>query len=145
MKEVKITKYLLTAKERQVIDEYVKWLTNNPLPCTECYAQCAKKCLGYNIFSLRCDEEEECNVVKKWFTLSEDYRHNFRNLVYEDVKTMINNRYNLELIRKKQNNVGTELIIAENRVNQDTGRIGQDFGVDPSYQENLDNLFIARD
>lgn len=125
MKTKLITQYIFNFKEKNAIENYIRFLSKNPFPCTECPAQNALKCEGYDIFSQELSENETCQVAKAYF---ENYKHeinrlNFKNLDNEEVKKMILHQYYLELAKQKNYDINVAVLVAQHKVDADNERI----------------------
>ncbi len=131
MRKIKVEKYLFTAREKETMDAYIRFLASNPLPCTNCPAQKSGKCQGYTIFSLSCDVDERCSPVQDWFAKyrGDELRQNMRLLKDETVKQMIVNRYLFELAKNEQDKTNAKVMLAERKVKEDEEISGQDFNV----------------
>ena len=131
MRKIKVEKYLFTAREKETMDAYIRFLAANPLPCTNCPAQSSGKCQGYTIFSLSCDADVRCYAVCRWFEKyrGDELRQNMRLLRDETVKQMIVNRYLFELAKNEQDKTNAKVMLAEKKVKEDEEISGQDFDV----------------
>lgn len=92
--------FLLNSVENEAVIDYLKTLELYPLPCTTCEAKERGKCNGYNLWTYSLEEKESCNVISDWFKATKKDREKFINLQDEELKQIIENRYEYNRIKE---------------------------------------------
>ena len=110
--------FILNQREKTIVDEYIKYLARNPLPCSSCPAQASGKCEGYTIFSVEPKDDEECKVCREYLEDNNGlaYRRACSIIEDEDLKTVILNRYYLELAKKNAEDTNTAVKVMQYKV-----------------------------
>lgn len=123
MKTELIVRYILTQEEANIVDDYIDFLTKNPLPCTSCPAQRSGKCTGYDIFSLAYHKCETCKSAVDWFCKSVERRSKFRDLDSEELKGIIVDRYLAELAKSEKSEIDAKVLLAQHKEKESSLRI----------------------
>lgn len=123
MRSELIIRYILTQEEANIVDDYINFLTKNPLPCTSCPAQRSGKCTGYDIFSLAYQKNETCKLAVSWFCSSVERRSKFSYLDNEELKGIIVDRYLAELAKNEKSEIDAKVLLAQHKQKESSLKI----------------------
>lgn len=139
MKVIYEKKYALSKKEMSYVDDFIRCMVHDHLPCTKCNACQNGKCYPHTIWDI--DEDEHCIAYRKWAKKISACLSKFGSLEDEGLKKIIENKIRLAITEHDQETSKTIYMVAKAKDDREShiSRIGIDF----NYRNEEDSFVVT--